>query len=42
MRDLIIGYVFIFIALLGFLVSIAFRKRKLHKRIQDLEEELRS
>ena len=41
MRDLIIGYIFIFVALLGFLVSLFQRSRRLQKRVQDLKEELR-
>ena len=41
MRDLIIGYIFIFAALLGFLVSLFQRSRRLQKRVQDLKEELR-
>jgi CcmD family protein len=41
MRDLIIGYAFIFIALFGFLASLFSRKRKLRRRITDLKEELR-
>ena len=41
MRDLIIGYIFIFAALLGFLVSLFQRSRRLQKRVRDLKEELR-
>jgi hypothetical protein len=41
MRDLIIGYVFIFASLIGFLVSLIQRNRRLQKRVQDLKEELR-
>jgi len=41
MRDLIIGYVFIFASLIGFLVSLFQRNRRLQKRVQDLKEELR-
>jgi len=41
MRDLIIGYVFIFVAIAVFVASVFFREGKLRRRLQDLQEELK-
>lgn len=40
MRDLILGYVFIFAAVFTFIGSIYARRRKLEKKKKDLKEEL--
>jgi hypothetical protein len=41
MRDLVIGYVFIFGMLIGLLISLAVRRRNLEGKRNDLKEELR-